>query len=498
MSRRGTGRRGFWTALSAILMLGGILDLTALGTWPAAGVFRDVAVNGTDALRVLAGQGPQVFFQSNGGREGAFIDLVALSFRVFGVGVWQARLPSVLFGLLGILGLGLLGRYLWGRRAGLAAAFLAAVSPGYVMLSRSGFRASMVPAIAAFAVLSFFWALECPEDGRPTVRWLAAGAVVGLGFHSYTSWPVVPVVLAAWGIVCVVRHRARLRHLLIWGLAAILVGLPPVLARQLVAVGNSRAAGLLHGLTPWGFLQGLALEAQMPFFLGDANWRHNVPSLPLLMPLVGGLLLLAGLAFAFRRRDGHRWPLLALLAAGMLPAAVTPLASLPHLLRSTAMLPVVFLMAGFGFSVLDGLSRRRFPGRGRWLLPILLLAGCLATAGIAYPAFVRGEASAAKANNAQDWAAGTADRTSGPPPLVFLPSTIGRDISEAFTAPYALACWPRTVTVVSSLDAIPPGGRAFCEADAWTYYLDPSVTGIALPYGIFRDTAGYLVRPAGQ
>ncbi|MDO8943999.1 MAG: glycosyltransferase family 39 protein, partial [Desulfobacterales bacterium] len=183
----------WWAWLLLPLSFALLLMVAGLGTWPAVGTYHDQALNGLDALRVLS-EGPQFFFPLNNGREGAFIDLLAMVFRCFGVGLWQLRLPSVIFGILGILGIAVMSRRLFGGRAGLVAAWLAAASPGYIMVARSGFRASMVPALACLAVV----ALLSAED-RPTLgRWALAGAAAGLGFHSYTAWTAIFAGFAVW------------------------------------------------------------------------------------------------------------------------------------------------------------------------------------------------------------------------------------------------------------------------------------------------------------
>jgi 4-amino-4-deoxy-L-arabinose transferase-like glycosyltransferase len=62
--------------------------------------------------------------------------LTALSFQVFGLSEWAARLPAALSGLGGVFFAYFLGRAFWGTRAGFWAAFILATSGGYVALGR--------------------------------------------------------------------------------------------------------------------------------------------------------------------------------------------------------------------------------------------------------------------------------------------------------------------------------------------------------------------------
>jgi 4-amino-4-deoxy-L-arabinose transferase-like glycosyltransferase len=79
-----------------------------------------------------------------------FTALEYVSFAVFGVGVWQARLVSELTGFASVLLLGLGVRRLAGRDAGVIAAMLAATNYVYVMWNRAALmEASMVAFIVA-------------------------------------------------------------------------------------------------------------------------------------------------------------------------------------------------------------------------------------------------------------------------------------------------------------------------------------------------------------
>ena len=75
--------------LLILLCVAAAFRLWQIGAIPP-GLFGDEAVNGLDALDVLAGRG-QAFFPANYGREGFHIFLVALSFLGLGV---QAPMPS--------------------------------------------------------------------------------------------------------------------------------------------------------------------------------------------------------------------------------------------------------------------------------------------------------------------------------------------------------------------------------------------------------------------
>src|SRR5258705_5050039 len=104
---------------------------------------------------------------------------MGVGFRLFGASDLMVRLPGALFGILTVLAVARLGRALGWRRAGVAAAFILAVTPWHVVLSRSGFRAIALPLVLAWAFALLVEGLGGPERWRCA----AAGALFGLTVH---------------------------------------------------------------------------------------------------------------------------------------------------------------------------------------------------------------------------------------------------------------------------------------------------------------------------
>ncbi len=84
-----------------------------------------------------------------------YLYLVAASFQLFGVNVASIRLASVLFGVLAVPAAYIVGSELFGRRVGLALAFLIAVSSWLVTLSRLGMYATSSTPFFSLAALAF-------------------------------------------------------------------------------------------------------------------------------------------------------------------------------------------------------------------------------------------------------------------------------------------------------------------------------------------------------
>ncbi len=102
-----------------------------------------------------------------------FYWMAALGFRAFGVHVWTARLVPALMGALGCLLVFLAGARLHGRRAGLLAAVVLAVSPFYFGASQYVNHDLAVAVWISGAVLAF--AVALPAEGRWRPAWFLAG-----------------------------------------------------------------------------------------------------------------------------------------------------------------------------------------------------------------------------------------------------------------------------------------------------------------------------------
>ncbi len=121
--------------------------------------------------------------------------LIYLSFIIFGVHEWAARLPSLFFGMLSLFMVYYIAKRLYEERVALAATFIAAVSPGIVYFSRNIQLESMFTAFALAALLFMTYYKESAD-----VRWLVASGIY-LSIAILTKYPAVlvyPALLWAW------------------------------------------------------------------------------------------------------------------------------------------------------------------------------------------------------------------------------------------------------------------------------------------------------------
>ncbi|MCK9379296.1 MAG: glycosyltransferase family 39 protein [Candidatus Moranbacteria bacterium] len=365
--------------LAGLILLGLFLRVYAINIAPP-GIYPDEAVNGQDALRFLDGAGWQWFYPDNDGREGFFINLVALSFSIFGVSAFSLRLPAIIFGTLTILGTYLLARVLFkNEKIALLAGFLNAVSFGAIIFSRISFRASMLPFILVWSFYFFFVGIQ----SRKIIHFAIAGAIFGLGMHSYIAFRVAPLILLGLLPFLFVSKDEFLKNfwkqILAFVFSFVIISAPMFFTfyshpeyfwsrTEAVSVFSSRSSG--HPLEV--LVHNFELSLLKYNFVGDMNWRDNFPPYPILN-LVEGIFFLGGLIGSlviffrflflriFRKIKSENLVICAFLLLwffGMLAPEFMSAEGNPHALRSIGALPVVFIFsAAFAVFLQENLEK---------------------------------------------------------------------------------------------------------------------------------------------
>jgi len=355
-----------------------------------AGLFPDEAANGEDALLILDGD-YRSFYPRGNGREALYYYLEAISIKAFGIGVWQLHIVSALIGTLTVLLTYFATRVWFGRLSGLLAALFLATNHWHVTLSRTGFRAILIPLILALFTAAVGYTIRSVAKKHKFNAHLfaaLAGASLMLGFYTYIAYRVmIGVILGIFVFMLLAAFHPKIgfphfkrygTQLLVAVIAGLLVFAPLgwyfiqhpadfVGRAGQVSVFNEELQQEFGGGTLLGTLSFTTRETLLSFFVGDGdlNWRHNVAGFPLLNPLVG-LLFLLGLAWAingtvhviykiFKGQPLHLglvYPYLLLLLAGMIIPVITTAEGIPHALRSLGLLFPIFVLAGTAGAVI--------------------------------------------------------------------------------------------------------------------------------------------------
>ncbi len=388
-----------WLAVGLIVALGLLLRISHTEQAPPA-VYVDEAANGNDALRALASGRFAWFYPGNSGREGLFINLVALCFAWIGPGILSLRLPAILASTLTIFGVFLLFGEMFNRRTGLLAAYLTAVSFWPVAMGRLGLRANLLPMVLVFS----FWMLLRGLKTRRLLWFALAGVVFGIGLHTYIAWRAAPLVLVVAGAAMAARTRSLFRtH---WRPMLVFVGASLIVAAPMIVTfarhpdyllfrtqtASIFSAELNHGSPLRAFIRSLFFSLAKYNVWGDPSFRRHLPPYPLLDPLsaalfLSGLLMTAARLVAWLRSRAGSPPDASLFLLvwffGMLAPEFLSAEDVPHSLRAIGTLPVVLAFAALPLDWAFAQASLRSSRARRALLATI--AASLAVVGVLNP-----------------------------------------------------------------------------------------------------------------
>ena len=384
-----------------ILTAAFIFRFALIGELPG-GLFPDEAANGLDVNSILQGD-LQPFYERGNGREALFFYFLAGVVALFGRGPWQHHIVSAGFGFIEVLAAYFLTKRLFGKNVALLAAFFMAASSFAVTLSRTAFRANLIP---LFTTLTFLFIVKIWQDSDERTR-LKAAALAGisfaLGFYTYISYRMMIPLIISFKIVLLIAYRHRLREIfqqywkpkIIAAIAFFITIFP--LAHYFIThpgsfVGRAGHVSIFSKDLNNGDILGTFLEVfkltMLGFFTeGDVNWRHNVAEFPFLTSIIAPffavslvIFTLAGVKFiwdAFHKRVEEKTFYMALVAAwfwAMLVPEVTTAEGIPHGLRLIGVVPAIFILPAWSvYKFWKIITRLPYITRVRHVLAMLFL-----------------------------------------------------------------------------------------------------------------------------
>jgi 4-amino-4-deoxy-L-arabinose transferase-like glycosyltransferase len=173
-----------------------------------------------------------------------------------GMSVCTTRLPAAIGGVVTVWLLYYIGRKLFDRTTGIAAAALLAISPWHIQHTRWGHEGCLVPLLVAAALGAMLWAGApfTDENALPSQRqrpwkWLLAGLIVGLACYGYGSARIyLPVTLLLLSMVTgrsswrLVRSSGQARLSVAACIFATAITAGPLLWKQLTDPNLNRRA----------------------------------------------------------------------------------------------------------------------------------------------------------------------------------------------------------------------------------------------------------------
>lgn len=416
--------RRAWPLLLAIVALAAALRSYRLESIPP-GLYLDEASVGVEAHALATtgkgshGEPPILFRALDDWKHPMYVWATAVSEAALGPTKLAVRLPAVVFGTLTVLLLALLALELTGDvRAALLAAFVLAITPWHVHYSRAWEAITL-----DFGLVLALWLFARAKRLGGRSRFALAGAAFGLVLYTYvTAKVLVPAFLVAlaliewrdWKWTSFITNRV-LKHA--ESLPAPPVKLGPIelpLPRRAVEPSDVlaaltafvliaaplavvevqhfseiqtrfRAVSVFREESPLAAMGRSYVAHLHPVFLfvtGDANRRHGIPGLGLLL-LATSPFVVVGLFRALARRTAEQLLLLAWLAIYPLGAFLTS-EGIPHATRSIAAAPLFALLAASGVTVT--LDRVLSP-RGRAALAVIAALAFLGNAAFFFKVY---------------------------------------------------------------------------------------------------------------
>lgn len=355
------------------------------------GLFPDEAANGLDINSMQQGD-LQPFYERGNGREALFFYMLWGSVEAFGKGPWQHHIVSALVGLLSVLGCFLVTRKLFeifrknkenddtgalrATNMALLAAFFMAVSSWHVVLSRTAFRANLIPLFTAFTFYFGLLAFNAQTRAKRYFWSIVTGATFALGFYSYIAYRImVPLILVAilWPLLVDIWQVPRFQNIKKYfgSFTALFVSFLAFFAplgyyfytHAGSFVGRSTQVSVFNPELNQGNLIGTILTVLLTslkayFWDGDLNWRHNLSGEPFLsiiispffaIGLIGITLLATRYIFTpLKNKTDWKYFLLAGWFWAMLIPVITTAEGIPHGLRAIGTIPVVFIITVVG------------------------------------------------------------------------------------------------------------------------------------------------------
>jgi 4-amino-4-deoxy-L-arabinose transferase-like glycosyltransferase len=289
-----------------------------------------------------------------------WIWLEALSIKAMGHTLLALQIWPALLGIVAVLTTWLWAREWFGHRVAWVTAFLLAVAPWAVTLSRNGVVDAIFPLLTT---LTLWTATLAWRKGNAKSQLAFGGALLLDLVSGPIGWLVAAMALLTGVVLLSKKHELfKLSRARSAGLAGLVVALG-VLA-YLVSISMNAikalpaAANLVNSAD--SFFTSFYRTLLMFNVHGDDNYRHNLSGEPMLNAFVG-LMLVAGLLVVISRLHERRYRLLLLFTIVLLLPGILTVTGAPNSARVFAAAPLILAIASIGVSYMLELWYKTFP-----------------------------------------------------------------------------------------------------------------------------------------
>lgn len=319
-----------------------------------------------------------VFFRSYGEWKSAvYIYLLVPLIKIFGASTFIIRLPSAIAGIISVYLIYLICKRLYSESIGLWAAFLMAVTPWSLFLSRPAFEANVALTLILAGIYLFL-----------NNSFLLSGILFGLAPHTYNSAKIVVPIIVIYLIWSSKLYKNLKSSLLL--LITLAVFALPILLN--LFSGRSLARFTQVGITTdqeslerfYALRKSIPIAGPVdkiiinkvsffaykftdnylaylsPAFLAWHGGSHTQQSLPYhgVLYVAEFILMIVGLLALLRSGSVSKGLPIMLILVGIIPAAMTR--DPEHVLRSILAIPGFIILAAYGMEYLSSKRTKSF------------------------------------------------------------------------------------------------------------------------------------------
>jgi 4-amino-4-deoxy-L-arabinose transferase-like glycosyltransferase len=315
----------------------------------------------------------------------AYLDVIPA--KVLGLNEFSTRVPSALFGVLTVLlTYFLVQRIFWNskdkKKYALMSAFVLAISPWHILLSRAAFEAN----VATFFIVLGVWGFLAAVQDK---KWYLIISAISFALSMYTFntarvvSPILVILLAVifWRKLWQLKKEVLLAAVI--GAAVFLptfkfllspqadlrfqevnifsdITIAQTANQEIANDGNAFWSKIIHN---WRFVYSLDylkhyfdnLNPNFLFITGDGNPKFSIQDVGQ-MYLWDIPFVVIGILFLLKKKEGNWWLVPLWLLIGIIPAATAE--QTPHALRTETALPMFQILSAYGFVVFLEWSRK--------------------------------------------------------------------------------------------------------------------------------------------
>lgn len=345
-------------SLVAVLLLAAFFRFWQLSSLPP-GLHEGAARIGLQALNLI-NHGWLPGFDAINAYTPLWVWLQAISIKLFGHTELALRLWPAILGVATVFLTWEWVKAWFGLRTAWLAAFLLAVTPWAVTISRDGSVAALFPFLLGLTL----WLATRARQQATTIRYLLLACALALDLAAGPVGWLIVILTLGLGIV----RLTQTKQLGDWSTARIVGLASGGVLTALTVAGVVKSWSHFHHLpSASGFTGSFStlghntVDVLLMFNVrGDENYHHNLASEPMLNVFVG-LMLITGILVAISRLHLRPYRTAFIFAVAMLLPAILSSEGVPNAAHAAAALPLILTFSAIGISYMLELWYTTFP-----------------------------------------------------------------------------------------------------------------------------------------